>query len=378
MKILFFTPYFHPYISGVSVYSKLFLNELKSKHEVEILTFKYDSQLASVDDADGLKIYRMNFLFRISKGFISPQSWLFFCKKIRNKNLIIINLPSVEAIPLVLLAKLLGIKVLAIFYCNIDLGPSSIERLLSFLVNSLVKLQLLLADSYLAFSKDYIANLNWSKKLLDKATYVKPLINQAKPDAAFLNKLALKKKNQHWIGFVGRISREKGLDYLIDAIKNLSDYQQYTLVIVGPKGKEVAGENKYYLDLLNKIKKNKINCLFLGILSNEELFAFYQTIDLLALPSINSTEAYGLVQWEAMSVATPIVASDLPGVREAMQKFKMGELVPAKNAHALSEAIFRVKDLKTNRDFIKQAKKAQAFINNKQSAQVLDQIFEQL
>ena len=58
-----------------------------------------------------------------------------------------------------------------------------------------------------------------------------------------------------------------------------------------------------------------------------------------------------------------------------MQKFKMGELVPAKNAHALSEAIFRVKDLKTNRDFIKQAKKAQAFINNKQSAQVLDQIF---
>lgn len=378
MKILFFTPYFHPYISGVSVYSKLFLNELKQKHEIEILTFRHDSKLSSVDDVDGLKIYRMNFLFRISKGFISPQSWLFFFKKIQNKNLIIINLPSVEAIPLVLLAKLLGVKVLAIFHCNINLGPSLIERLLSFLVNSLVKLQLLLADSYLAFSKDYIASLKWSKKLLDKATYVKPLINQAKPDVAFLNKLALKKKKQHWIGFVGRIAREKGLDYLVDAIKLLADCEQYTLVIVGPKGKEVAGENKYYLDLLNKIKRNKINCLFLGILSNEELFAFYQTIDLLVLPSINSTEAYGLVQLEAMSVATPIVASDLPGVREAVQKFKMGELAPAQNAHALAQAILKVKDLKTNQDFIKQAKKVQEFLNKKQSAQVLDQIFEQL
>ena len=378
MKILFFTPYFHPYISGVSVYSKLFLNELKQKHEIELLTFKHDSKLSSVDDGDGLKIYRMNFLFKISKGFISPQSWLFFFKKIRDKNLIIINLPSVEAIPLVLLAKLLGVKVVAIFYCNIDLEASLIERLLSFLVNSLVKFQLFLADSYLAFSKDYIANLKWSKKLVDKATYVKPLINQAKPDVAFLNELALKKKNQHWIGFVGRISREKGLDYLINAIKLLADYQQYTLVIVGPKGKEVAGENKYYLDLLNKIKKNKLNCLFLGILSNEKLFAFYQTIDLLALPSINSTEAYGLVQLEAMSVATPIVASDLPGVREAVQKFKMGELVPAKNVHALSQAILKVKDLKTKQSFIKQAKKVQAFIKNKQNTQAVDKILEQL
>ena len=48
--------------------------------------------------------------------------------------------------------------------------------------------------------------------------------------------------------------------------------------------------------------------------------SFYTCIDVLVVPSINSTEAFGLVQVEAMMMGVPVVASDLPGVRVPVQK----------------------------------------------------------
>lgn len=342
MKILFFTPYFYPYISGMTVYAQLVLQELAKKHNVEILTFKHDAQLNSHATIKELKISRMPFLAKLSKGFISPQSLSIFFKKIKNNDLLIINLPSVEGIFLVLLAKILGTRVLAIYLCQIDLGPGFINHSLSFLINLLVKFQLNLSNKIVTFSADYISSLNWSNKLTKKVIYIKPFIKNVKANLNTLKKLEERKAKQKWIGFVGRIAREKGLDYLIDAISLLPKSKKITLVFAGPKHKQVAGENKYYLHLMKKLKDSQINYLFLGLLSEDDLFAFYKSLDLIVLPSINSTEAYGLVQLEAMSVGTPVITSDLPGLREAIKETGMGLLVPARKVSALSKAIEKI------------------------------------
>jgi glycosyltransferase involved in cell wall biosynthesis len=73
-----------------------------------------------------------------------------------------------------------------------------------------------------------------------------------------------------------------------------------------------------------------------------EMAMFYPNINLLVLPSLNSTEAFGLVQIEAMMNGVPCVASDLPGVRQPVRKHKMGRIIPIGDSQALAEAVLEI------------------------------------
>ena len=73
-----------------------------------------------------------------------------------------------------------------------------------------------------------------------------------------------------------------------------------------------------------------------------DLAAFYAAIDCLALPSVNSTESFGLVQVEAMLCGTPVVASALPGVRQPVLVTGMGEIAPIGDAAGLAAALAKV------------------------------------
>lgn len=81
---------------------------------------------------------------------------------------------------------------------------------------------------------------------------------------------------------------------------------------------------------------------FTGRLTDAELDAFYRFVDVLALPSIDPLEAYGMVQVEAMMRGTPVVATDLPGVRMVVQRTGMGRIVPRRDPHALAIALGQV------------------------------------
>jgi glycosyltransferase involved in cell wall biosynthesis len=70
--------------------------------------------------------------------------------------------------------------------------------------------------------------------------------------------------------------------------------------------------------------------------------AFYPNLDVLVVPSLNSTEAFGLVQIEAMMNGTPSIASSLPGVRQPVRMTKMGEVVPIGDAQALAQALLEI------------------------------------
>jgi glycosyltransferase involved in cell wall biosynthesis len=69
---------------------------------------------------------------------------------------------------------------------------------------------------------------------------------------------------------------------------------------------------------------------------------FFGACDVLTVPSINSTETFGLVQVEAMLSGCPVVATNLPGVREPIRMTGMGEVVPIKDARALADGIVKV------------------------------------
>ena len=78
---------------------------------------------------------------------------------------------------------------------------------------------------------------------------------------------------------------------------------------------------------------------FLGLLNPEQIAAFYPNLDILVLPSINSTESFGLVQIEAMINGIPVVASDLPGVRQPVKIHQFGKIFPVGDSNALASAL---------------------------------------
>ena len=362
MKILFFSPYFYPYTSGVTTYPLKILSNLANKNEVTVLTFLFDPLLSNQVTHNQLTIRRMPFLFKISKGFISPQSLIYFYKYAIQSDLIILNQPNFEGLFLSIIGKILNKKIISIFHCQVFLRGNILVKIINWFLNFSMKIQLNLSDKIVVYTKDYINSLPYFKKLINKTVDILPPIEKSVIDKKYLNKLLKLKGNKIWIGYAGRISSEKGLEYLIDAVRNIVIPAKtgIRIIFAGPYGKDVAGENSYYNKILLLLKEYEIDYLFLGNLTAEQLSSFYKSINLLVLPSINQTEAFGMVQAEAMIAGTPVITSNLPGVRISIRLTKMGIIVETKNVEQISQAIEELinnKNKFSNGKLIKNAKK---------------------
>ena len=82
----------------------------------------------------------------------------------------------------------------------------------------------------------------------------------------------------------------------------------------------------------------------MGILPPSEFAAFFHAAEVTVLPSINSTESFGMVQVESMSCGTPVVTTDMPGVRQPVLLTGMGKIVPPRDAAALAQALIDILD----------------------------------
>lgn len=130
--------------------------------------------------------------------------------------------------------------------------------------------------------------------------------------------------------YIGKLRYYKGLEYLIQAMKSI----EARLIIVGEgplKGK--LQKLATHLNLLKKVT-------FVPHVSDKRLIAFYHACDVFALPSVSRSEAFGIVQLEAMACGKPVVSTNLPtGVPFVNQHEKTGLVVPPKDTESLSKAI---------------------------------------
>ena len=360
MKILFFSTYFYPYTSGVTTYPLKILDHLSKKNNVTVLTFLHDHKLKNKATYNRLTITRMPYWFKIFKGFISPQSLIYFYKYLKNTDFVILNQPNFEGLFLAVIAKIFRKKIISIFHCQVFLEGNFLTKIINSMLNGSMKTQLYLSDKIVVYTRDYVNSLPYFKMFSNKTLEILPPIEKSIEDKKYLNKLLVLKGNNTWIGYAGRISVEKGIEYLVQSINRLYIKKNIKLIFAGPYGKDVAGENVYYNKIIRTLKEYKINYSFLGNLTSKQLGSFYKSIDVLVLPSVNQTEAFGMVQAEAMTAGTPVIASNLPGVKIPIKLTKMGILTEPKNINQLSQAIENIlknKNKFTNEELVKNAQK---------------------
>jgi rhamnosyl/mannosyltransferase len=133
--------------------------------------------------------------------------------------------------------------------------------------------------------------------------------------------------------FVGRFVYYKGVDVLIEA----ADRWPGSIVIVG-EGPLDAGLRA---EVARRGLQDRV--AFAGRVDDEDLPAYYQACDALVLPSIARTEAFGVVQIEAMAAGRPVISTNLPtGVPWVNRDGVTGMVVAPGSAEALGAAFDRL------------------------------------
>jgi glycosyltransferase involved in cell wall biosynthesis len=133
--------------------------------------------------------------------------------------------------------------------------------------------------------------------------------------------------------FVGRLRYYKGLDTLIRALP----YIPARLLVVG------SGPMEEEWKALAAQTGVGEKITWLGEVSDADLPAFYHAADIFVLPASHSSEAFGLVQVEAMAAGLPVVCTELgTGTTYVNRDGVTGLVVPPLDADALGEAINRL------------------------------------
>lgn len=190
------------------------------------------------------------------------------------------------------------------------------------------------SDIIIGTTPKYINESPFLRKYISYKTDFVPIgVDPVISDSNIVEQIKKRYKNRKIVFSIGRLVTYKGYDYLLDATKTLDDN---VILLIGGKG-------PLYGHLQSRIKKEKLEhkVKLLGFLSNMEKNAYFEACDIFCLSSTLKTEAYAIVQIEAMSCYKPVVSTNIPGsgVPWVNKNGESGIVVEPHNPGALSSAI---------------------------------------
>jgi glycosyltransferase involved in cell wall biosynthesis len=329
MKILFVTPYFFPQTGGVENYVYNIAKRLSKDNEVTIVT----STQHKSDTIEGMKVYRLKGLFKVSNTPINPF-WYFQLKKIINQEKPdIINAHT--PVPFISdLVTTIAPKKTVVTYHNDLIKEGILNYLCKIYYFLLGNRTLRICNKIIATSNIYVEKSPYLKKLKNKIEIVSPGVDlntyNTEIEKGFLNK-----QNHKKIVFVGTLSKfhaHKGVEYLIRAL-NLIEIEKIHLFICG------KGNNIYNLKkVANELGvSDKIS--FLGFVSDQDLPKIYRDCNIVVLPTYNKAEGFGMVLAEANACGTPVIGSNVGGIPAVIKDGFNGLLVSPRNEKDLANKI---------------------------------------
>ncbi|WP_166332744.1 glycosyltransferase [Sphingobacterium chungjuense] len=189
------------------------------------------------------------------------------------------------------------------------------------------------ADIIVGTSPTYVQESPFLEKVQHKVTYIPIGVEELRPDESISRTLREKYAGKKIIFALGRLVEYKGYQHMIEAMKLLDD--SYHLII--------GGKGPLKEDLLALISRLGINnrVELINYIPDEEVPCYYDICDIFCLSSTQKTEAFAIVQIEAMSLGKPIICSHIEGsgVSWVNADHVSGLVVQKENSEALAKAI---------------------------------------
>ncbi len=330
LKVLEVNKAYYPHIGGIETLVKQYSQELGTicNADVKTLVCRDGRGKTTRETLDGVKLTRAGSL---GTYFSCPLSLSFirlFRKMAREADVVHIHVPFPLADAALLLS---GFKGRVVVSWHSDVVKQ--KKLMTFYKPFMMKL-LKRADCIITATKGHIDGSDYLPDFRRKCRIVPYGITPGdylsiERSPVLTNRLSDKKNVK--VFFTGRLVYYKGVNILLKAFTMTENCE---LFIAG------TGEMEQELKAFAKRHNIEKKVHFLGFLPDNELKQAYADCDIFVLPSVAKSEAFGIVQLEAMVYGKPVINTKLPsGVPYVSVHGKTGLTVPPSDAKALAEAI---------------------------------------
>lgn len=338
-RIDVFLQYYKPHVSGLTnMAAELAEHAVSNGFVVHVHCVSLGPK-SSYLNINGVHVHNYKKSFSIARASFS-FSLLGAMWKMRNSgNIAHVHMPYPEAF---VLAKIFSKdwRFVTTYQCDAPKGSFTqtlIARLLDWSHKSLIRR----SSKTVVSSVDYGRNSRLSEIIQDNNPSVIPVtyVDRSGGQPKF------RIDGKTLVGFMGRPTHEKGINVLLNAINLIPD-KTIVLLFAGPLD-GVREKGGYDVNLANQLASSG-KMVQLGFLEEDDIRDFFASLDVYAFPSINSFEAFGIVQLEAISAGVPVVASDLPGVRTVVRTTNFGEITRVGSEKDLARGIQKALTSKYN------------------------------
>lgn len=331
--------YYAPYVSGVSEAARVTAEGLAARGwRVLVVCGRHDRGTPTKETINGVDVIRTRVAARIGKGIISPGFVPTIARWARRARLVHLHAPMLETGAI---AAAVGshAPLVVTYHCDVNLPDSAFNRFQVAMLDRSHRHAFERAAAICVTSEDYATSSRLAADLAGRTTEIPPPSLLRPPgEPTFRDGPGLH------VGFLGRIVEEKGLEYLVAGFRELGPDAR---LLIGGDFAKVAGGS--VLEKVTAAIDDDSRIRMLGFVPDAALSDFYASLDLFALPSINSLEAFGIVQAEAMMLGVPALASDLPGVRVPVRSTGFGTLVAPRDAGAITAGLRRLETAELDR-----------------------------
>lgn len=192
------------------------------------------------------------------------------------------------------------------------------------------------ADLILGTTPVYVRESPFLEKVQSKCDYVPIGVDDFYRQDEKTNTIRERYHGKKIVFALGRLVEYKGYEYLVKAAALLDNNTQIVIGGTGPlmESLKVLSEHLGVTDRID----------FLGFVADEDVAAYYQACDCFCLSSILKTEAFAIVQLEAMAFGKPIISTAIPGsgVSWVNQHLQSGLIVPVEDEVSLARAITKL------------------------------------
>jgi glycosyltransferase involved in cell wall biosynthesis len=320
--------YYAPYVSGLTNMARDLAEGMAARgRRVTVVTSRFDSELPREEEINGVRVLRAPVLARLGRGVVSPQFVRLARARMSRAKVGALQLPLLEAGAI---AAGMRTPIVSTYHCDVTLPPGLVNTAQRLVVDASNRYAMRHSAIVAVTSEDYARNSRMWSAIEPSMEIVAPPCPPPPPGAP-----TYRETDGLHVGFLGRIVREKGLEYLVRGFRALPD--EDARLLIGGDFTHVAGGT--VVDQVRAAIGDDPRIRLLGFVPEERIGDFYASLDVFTLPSVNAFEAFGIVQAVAMLAGVPVLSSDLPGVRQPVAQTGFGTVVPPADVAAITRGL---------------------------------------